>query len=117
MLKCPVCARHIKVQQGSFVCPWCKAKLRWPETSLLEWVVLGIVLMWAPFLIAFRLWPVEYAPWLGGLLALVLAIPISALWGFLRGTFFPSKVQRDSGWADDGTILHITPPPDPTKES
>ena len=116
MLKCPVCARHIKVQQGSFVCPWCKAKLRWGKAGVLEWSIVGVILMWVPFLIAFWLFPVEYAPWLGGLLVGLLVVPLSAILGFLRGTFFPSKVQRDSDWGDGGAVLHITPPPEPPKE-
>jgi len=117
MLKCPVCGRQITVRRGSFACPWCNAKLRLPGTSRLEWSAIGVVVIFVPFLIARWLVPPEYAPLFGGLLVLVLVVPISAVLGYLRGTFSPPKVQRDSGWPDDGTILHITSPPEPPKES
>lgn len=117
MLRCPSCRRQIKVHWGTFPCPWCREKLRWDlGLCLVECSLLGVLLIFVPFLIAFWVWPGENAPWLGGLLALILEVPIIAVFIFVRIAFFPSEVQRDSGWPDDGTILHITSPPQPPKE-
>ena len=34
-------------------------------------------------------------------------------WAVFRVLFFPPKLRRDAGWGDEGTILHITSPPEP----
>ena len=116
MLKCPCCGRQIKVLRGTFPCQWCGEKLHWDlGLSLLECSLLGVMLLFVPFLIAFWAWPVEDAPWLGGLLCLLFAAPIGAVFIFVKVAFFPSEVKRDSGWPDDGTIPHITSPPEPPK--
>jgi hypothetical protein len=97
---------------------WCGEKLRWDlGFSLLECALLGILIMWLPFVIAFWVWPTDYAPWLGGLLVLILEIPITVVFVLIRVVFFPSPVKKDSGWPDDGTILHITNPPEPPRKS
>jgi hypothetical protein len=91
MLKCPSCGRQVKVLWGTFPCPWCGEKLRWYlGLSLLECSLLGVGLLFVLFLIAFWVWPVEYAPWLGGVLVLLVAFPLGLfffirLWKWLRG--------------------------------
>jgi hypothetical protein len=118
MLKCPCCKRQIKVIWGTFPCPWCGEKLHWDlGLTLLECSILGVLIFVVPSVIAFWLWPVDYAPWLAPLLVLLLDFPISFVFIFVRLRFFPSEVKRDSGWPDDGMILHITNPPEPPKES
>jgi hypothetical protein len=73
-------------------------KLRWDwGLTLVERSLLGVIEWVVPFLIAFWMWPVDYAPLLGGVLALLLAVPISFVYFFIRITFFPSEVRRDSG--------------------
>ena len=119
MPSCPACGRQIRkgdLHYGSLACPWCKEKLRWPRASRLELSILGVVAIFVPFLVADWLGPRDYAPLLGGVLVLLLAAPIGAAWGLLRALLFPRKLQRDAGWFDEGTILHITSPPEPPKE-
>jgi hypothetical protein len=118
MLRCPSCRRQIKVHWGTFPCQWCREKLHWDlGLAVVECSLLGVLLFVVPFLIALRLEPGEDAPLLAGLLALILEVPILTVFIFVRVTFFPSELQRDSGWPDDGMILHITSPPQPPKES
>jgi uncharacterized protein YbaR (Trm112 family) len=119
MLKCPVCRREIKVRQGSFACPWCKEKLDWPEASRLEETAIVVLGTIVPFLVPYLLGARGLNVLLYGL---VLFVPVCAAvavaWGLLRGTLFPPKVRRHvAGWPDEGTILHITAPPEPPKES
>jgi hypothetical protein len=120
MFKCPVCGgrvRRLDLRRQSFSCPWCKEKLCWSDGfSRLEFSIFGAVLVFGPFVIAAWLWPGENAPWLGGVLCLVLAFPFSFLYGVLRFIFYPPRLRRDSGWPDEGTILHITGPPGPPNE-
>lgn len=118
MLRCPACGRQIRVICGTFPCLWCGEKLRWDSGfTVAACVLLGIMLFLVPNLIAFWMWPADKACWLGPLLVFVLCVPITLVFGFIRGAFFPSPVKKDSGWQDDGTILHITSPPEPPKES
>jgi hypothetical protein len=46
-----------------------------------------------------------------------MEFPIVFVFIWVRVKIFPSEVKRDSGWPDDGTILHITSPPEPPKDS
>ena len=120
MVKCPVCGwqmRKGELHRGSFACPGCKAKLRLPDPSRLEYSIIGAVGIIVPFLLANLLRPRKYAPLFVAVLIPLLAVPIGAAWGLVRALFFPRKLQRDSGWFDEGTILHITAPPKPPKDS
>ena len=118
MLKSPSCRRQIKVLWGTFLCRWCGEKLHWDlGLFLVECSLLGVIALFVPCLIAWWVLPGEDAPRLAGLLALLLEVPICAVFIFVRVAFFPSPVKKDSGWPDDGTILHITSPPQPPKDS
>jgi hypothetical protein len=110
--------RKGELRRGSFACPGCKKKLRWPEPSRLEVSAIGVAAAFAPFLVAYLLGAGGVNVLLYGLLLLLpLAYAIGAALGILRVLLFPVKLQRDAGWLDEGTILHITTPPDPPDES
>jgi hypothetical protein len=119
--KCPVCAykmRNGDIHRGPFPCPGCNQKLQGLEPSRLEesvFVVAGIIIS---FVIAYKFGPHNaYVVLIGLVLAPVLAIPMGAAYGILRILFFPLKIYKDDGWPDEGTILHITSPPEPPKGS
>jgi hypothetical protein len=113
--KCPACGygmRNREIHRGPFPCPGCNQKLQGLEPSRFEqsvFVVAGIIIS---LVIAYEFGPHnEYAVLVGLILAPVLAIPMGAAYGTLRILFFPLKVYKEDGWPDEGTILHITPPP------
>jgi hypothetical protein len=116
MLRCPVCRREIRVISGTFPCEWCGEKLSW-ELGLTypECCLLGFLIFFIPYGIAVLKWPSK--PWLWLLIVLLLDIPLTVLFIWVRIWFFPSEVKRYSGWADDGTIPHITTPPEPPKDA
>jgi hypothetical protein len=116
MLNCPVCGFQMRkgdLHRGSFPCPGCNARLRWPESSRLELLAVSVAAVIVAFVVAYRLGPLEYAPLIGAVLVPVLGIPIGVAYGILRVLLFSLKLQRDSRWPDEGTVLHITGPPDP----
>ncbi len=120
MPKCPVCRRQIKVHPGSFACPWCNEKLDWPEASRIEESgVVVVAFLIVPFVVAYLLGARgENVLIYGLLLMLPVGAAVAAAMGLLRGTFFPRKLRRHiEGWPDEGTILHITTPPAPPKDS
>jgi len=116
MPDCPACGRQVRrgdSHYGSLACPWCKEKLRLPRASRLELSIVGGATTIAAILVSHRLPHQKYAPLYVGVLIPILSVVIGAAWGLFRGLFFPRKLQRDSGWFDEGTILHITAPPEP----
>ena len=118
--KCPACGRQVRrgdLHRGSLACPWCKEKLYWPGPRRLELSVVGAFTIIAAFLISYRLRPQEYAPLYVGMLIPILSVGFGAAWGLVRGFLFPRKLKRDAGWPDEGTILPITTPPEPPRES
>ena len=109
--------RRGELRLGTFACPGCKALLDLPEFGSREVIVIAFVAIAASILVAYLLAGGAYAPAVGLLLAGPVTIAIAAICGFVWGTFFPSKVRRHViRWPDEGTILHITSPPDPPKE-
>jgi hypothetical protein len=67
--------------------------------------------------IAYALGARAYALALGLLLAVPVGFAIAAVYALISGTFFPPKVRRHAaGWLDEGTIPHITNPPEPPKD-
>ena len=116
---CPACGRQMRISElhhGSLACPWCKEKLRLPTLSRLELSILGGATIIVTVIISFWLPHEQYAPLYVIPLFPLVGAGIFAAWGIFRGFFFPCKLQRDHGWPDDGTILHITSPPEPPKE-
>jgi hypothetical protein len=122
MIKCPVCGRQLRkgeLRHGTFACPGCKEMLDLPGPSRLEMTILVLGTIIASTLVAYLLGARAYALAFGFLLAPVFGVPIFAVLGFLRGALFPRQVRRHvPGWPDEGTILHITAPPDrPEKQA
>ena len=85
--------------------------------SRLECAFLGVLVIFGPIVIAAWLWAGERSPLAGGLLSLLLAAPIGFLYTLIRLILVRPKLRRDSGWLDEGTILHITSPPRPPEDS
>lgn|SRR5581483_3859610 len=114
--RCPVCAREVPkgfIRQGTFPCPWCKEPLRFPRISRLQGAPIGLCGALLAFLML-RLAGLEgNALLFATIIALAPAgLAAGAVAGAVRGFFFP-RLERDLG--DDGGILHIVPPPGPSK--
>ena len=120
MLKCPVCGWQLRkgeFRMGTFACPRCKTLLDLPEFGTREAIPITFVAIIASVLIAYTLGAGTYVLAIGLLLAIPLAFAIFAVYAFIWGTFFPPKVRRHVvGRPDEGTIPHITNPPEPPKE-
>jgi hypothetical protein len=82
--------------------------------NFVECCLLGLLIFSLPYGMAVMTWPDK--PWIGALVVFVPEIPVTVVFIWVRVRFFPSEVKRDSGWPDDGTIPHITPPPEPPKD-
>ena len=118
MARCPVCGWEMQkgdIQRGGFACPGCKHRLRIPSPSgheIVAGVVGGCVLaVLTPYLMGAR-----GNALLGWVIALLLpaGVAFGAAIGIIHGLLFP-RVEVDPG-AGDGTILHLTGPPDPPKK-
>lgn len=110
--------RRGELRMGTFACPGCKALLDLPEFGRLEVIALAFVSIFVSILVGYLLGVRAYFLTLGFLLAVPVAYAIAAVYGLLWAIFFPPKVRRHViGWADEGTIPHITSPPEPPKES
>lgn len=100
------------MRRQKFPCPWCGVKLRRDfRLTFLDCFLLGILGFFVPYGIAVDTWPTK--PWLWLFVVVIVAIPITIVFVGVRVVFFPPELKRDSGWVDDGTILHITTPPEP----
>ena len=122
MVSCPVCGwqmRKGELRRGSFSCPGCKEKLHWAEPCRLEVSATVVAIAVVPFLVPYLLGARGGNVLLYGLVLLLpLGSAVAVAMGVLRALLFPRKLQRHAaGWPDEGTILHITSPPDPRKES
>ena len=122
MVTCPVCGwqmRKGELRRGSFSCPGCKEKLHWAEPCRLEVSATVVAIAVVPFLVPYLLGARGVNVLLYGLVLLLpLGSAVAVAMGVLRALLFPRKLQRHvAGWPDEGTILHITSPPDPRKES
>lgn len=122
MVTCPVCGwqmRKGELRRGSFSCPGCKEKLHWPEPSRLEESAIVVAFVVVPFLVPYLLGARgENVVFYGLVLLLPLGSAVAVAMGLLRALLFPRKLQRHAaGWLDEGTILHITSPPDPPNDS
>lgn len=117
MLKCPVCQRRMVVNTRYLSCPWCGAKLRFPRPTRIEYGLVGVISIFASVALASYL--VSGITVLFVVAAICLPLTASIAWvaGIILGTLFPRKLRRDEGWPDEGTMLHITPPPDPPEDS
>ena len=114
MVTCPVCGwkmRRDDIRRGGFACPGCKERLRVKESreGSLVMVVSGVVGILIPYLAGAQgyvfLWE-----------AVIAFLVIFFGTAVLRGLLFLAKLERDPG-ADDGTILHVTGPPDSSNKS
>ncbi len=117
MVMCPACGRPVRsldLRRPRFACPWCKESLSWSwGLSRLECAFSGVLVIFGPIVIAFWLWPGERAPLAGGLLSVLLVVPITFVYFLIRLILVRPTLRRDSGWLDEGTVLHITRPPRP----
>jgi hypothetical protein len=112
---CPTCGHQMRISElqigGLLSCPWCKEKFVLPGSSFLE----NVIMLGATIVLSARIacWlaPKEYS-WLFYFpLTWIVGLGVGAAWGLFRGWFWPRKLKRDDGWPDDGSFLHITPPP------
>jgi hypothetical protein len=116
MPSCPACGHQVRpsdLPRGSFPCPWCKEKLRLPGTSRVELSIIAGATLIVSFDVLSRLGPRPFTLFLLVVGAPILQVGFRLTWAIFRILFFPQKLRRDAGWGDEGTILHITSPPEP----
>ena len=116
--KCPVCRREVAkafIRRTTFPCPNCDAPLRIPQLNrsvlAAALVVFGFS---AAILIPYTLGLRENALIAAAIVLLApCGIGLGLVLGAVLGYFFP-RLEKDPGW-QDGEILHIVPPPGPSK--
>jgi len=114
MVTCPICdwkMRRGDIRRGRFACPGCKERLRVQESREggLMMVGSGLMAILIPYLAGAQgydfLWE-----------AIIVFLVVFFGTAVLRGLLFLAKLERDPG-AEDGTILHLTGPPDSSNKS
>ena len=95
MVRCPACGWRMKkgdLPGGSFICPGCNTRLRWPKGVGLELLTSHVLTAVLAFL----------GPYLMGihgrkllLYAFLLYAPIVSAISLLRNLLFPHRLERD----------------------
>ncbi len=96
MVRCPACGWRMRkgdLPGGSFVCPGCNTKLRWPKGF-------GLQLLTSHLLTAILAFLGPYLMGVQGrkllLYAFLLYAPIVSAISLLRALLFPRRLERDS---------------------
>ncbi len=102
MVRCPACGWRMKrgdLPGGSFACPGCNTKLRWPKGF-------GLVLLTSHVLTALLAFLGPYMMGIHGrkllLYAFLLYAPIVSAISLLRALLFPQRLVRDLTPGGDG---------------
>ncbi len=112
MVRCPACGWRMRkgdLPGGSFFCPGCNTKLRWPKG-------LGLELLTSHHLTVVLVFLGPYLMGIQGrklfLYAFLLYAPIVSAISLLRALLFPRRLERDLTADSDG-IQNIRGNPDP----